>query len=266
MDPLTSPHLSRLQEAVAEAYEVFGRGRVSAGLEVCQCPVCMTEDTRQAIIATRNDALPVALICEYSNSAHGVPCNLSDLKLLLPRYLDLMAQDEMVDDIGVGTELCRFGDALRQHPDLYAPRERAVLDDWARAALMHFAWAEACDEPLTSPFHLFEVLICGGWDVDVVTGALEAAFEDPETGAITRGQFAGILTRNLIQHPPEMGVDWFALGYVGAQTRRRVAGWLNDCAARVSMDGAPLDYAEALDLFHRLAGHFNADHFPAHRT
>ena len=95
--PLITPFAEPLNAAVEALYASFGEGHVSAQLEVCLCPVCMTEETRQQIIATPSRALTPALIAEYSNSAHGVPRDSDDLRLLLPRYLDLIAQDEMVD-------------------------------------------------------------------------------------------------------------------------------------------------------------------------
>ncbi len=55
---------TELMRAVEAAYDVFGRGHVSGQLEVCLCPVCMTEEARAAIIATRNDRLSVAQICD----------------------------------------------------------------------------------------------------------------------------------------------------------------------------------------------------------
>lgn len=45
----------------------------------------MTEEIGEAVIAIPTDALPIALIREYSNSAQGAPRLLDDLKLLLPR-------------------------------------------------------------------------------------------------------------------------------------------------------------------------------------
>lgn len=232
MDALTaSPFEDKLRTCVEAAYDAFGRGQVSRTLEVCQCPVCMTDETRAEITATSNDALSVALIAEYSNSAHGVPQALEDLRLLLPRYLDLMAQDEMVDHIGVGTELHRFGQAQAQHPDLFSASERAVLDDWARAMMWQFAWADTQEEgALHTPGGLFETLLCGGWSVPVVTGALEDVFADPALGTPSLRVFAGMVLHRAIKRHGRLAPDWFALRYCSEAVRQEVAAWLNALA------------------------------------
>ena len=55
--PVTGgPYKAELLRAVEAAYDAFGRGHVSAQLEVCLCPVCMSEAARAA---TRNCERPV---------------------------------------------------------------------------------------------------------------------------------------------------------------------------------------------------------------
>ncbi|MEL7388393.1 MAG: hypothetical protein AAFN76_01320, partial [Pseudomonadota bacterium] len=73
-----SPHAMRLKRAVRTAYLRFGRRYVSRDLEVSLGPIDMTPEIRDQIVGTRNDALPVELIREYTNSTHGVPANLAD--------------------------------------------------------------------------------------------------------------------------------------------------------------------------------------------
>lgn len=264
MDALASPYWPGLKTAVDAAYDAFGREPITAPLDVCLCPVCMTEETRGKIIGTRNDALPEDLIQEYSNSAHGVPVDLDNLRLLLPRYLELMAEDAQVDHIGVGTELSRFGDALRAHPTLFSPTERAALDTWARAMIWQFAWLDTTEEgAVLTPFHLVEVLICGGWAVSVVTDALEAVFKDDEIGVKTLQAFAAaVMSRPLRKHD-RLGVDWFALQYTSDAVRHEVADWLNTLAGSewvldLASDPDVADTWGSLQGFAWAAGTFDA--------
>lgn len=188
-----SPHHAALAEAVAALYALAPE-RVSAGLEVCLCPVCMTAETRAAIIATPPRDLPPELIRDYSNSAHGVPRNRDDLRSLLPRYLDLLAQDQMVDALGVSTELLPFGQARAEDTALFPPAWQAALCAWARAAIAHFAHLEATGQDHDMPLaHLTEVLLVGGWPEAEVFAALEASFAAPEAGpAALAGFLAGM--------------------------------------------------------------------------
>lgn len=228
MDALVTPYGAALDEAVEAVYAVFGAGHVSTALETCACPVCMTEHTRQQIIATPTRLLSEGLIAAYSNSAHGVPDNLDDLRLMLPRYLELIAQDQMVDHVGVGTELLRFGDAVRRDPAVYTSAQWAALNTWARLVILHFAHAEAReDDNLHSPYGLFDTLLCGGWDVDVITAAFDEAFAAPQTGALTLLQFCRMMARHLLHKAEGVGVDWFGVRYVSPKVRAGVADWLN---------------------------------------
>ncbi len=261
------PYKAELLRAVEAAYDAFGRGHVSAQLEVCLCPVCMTEAARKAIIATRNDRLSVAQVRDYSHSAHGVPADPGDLRLILPRYLEIMAEDALVDDIGVGTELLRFGDAVRANPALFTLGERAVLDAWARAMMWHFAWADTTEEgAVYTPSALLETLLCGGWAPEVLTGALDAIFDHPELsrpGLLALG--AAVMRRPRRKHG-KLAPDWFALRYCGAAERGGLIAWLNVVAAsdRV-LDLATGDGEAALwaESFAASAGQFDAALLPA---
>jgi hypothetical protein len=150
--------------------------RVGSGLEVCHCPVCMTEETRQAIIATPVRALSADLIREYSNSAHGVPTDLDDLRALLPRYLELLAAGEAVDYNEVGCALQRFGDANAALPDLWDAQERALLALYARRVLAQAIAGHETAAPATGcPVEMAVILAVGGWPPADLTEALDAA-------------------------------------------------------------------------------------------
>jgi hypothetical protein len=269
VDALKTPYAAPLKDAVARGYELFSPYKIASTLETCACPVCMTEDLRLEIIATPIADMPQELIQQYSNSAHGVAQNLDDMKAILPRYLDLMAQDEEVDFTGVGTELHRFGDAVRAGGFLSAD-ETALYHDWARLMILHFGWAEAQEyENLACPSYLLELLSCGGVAVEVLLGALEELFDLPEIGAVAFGQFCNDLTHSLRHRAPRVGVDLYAMGYAAASDRQAVADWLNSVPfmARI-MDAADAQPSSetslAVQIMFDLHGRFDATAFPDH--
>jgi hypothetical protein len=228
---IVTPHTPKLEAAVARLYQVFGTGHVSRQLEVCQCPVCMQDATRLQIIQTRTDEMPIDLIRAYTNSAHGVPTIEDDLRLLLPRYLDWISRDEMVDDIGVGTELLRFGDAKRALPDFLTAPQQAALDDWAVQVLWHFATADVHEmENLHTPQGLMETLLAGGWDVGLITRTLERIMSNAGIGQGATGVFLAMNQRELKTQKDAPKLDWFAIRYVDDATRTGLADWLNGAA------------------------------------
>jgi hypothetical protein len=72
---------------------VFGRYRIGNTLEVCHCPVCMTEEAERRLLATPLADIPATLLAEYTNSAHGYDDGriADELRYLLPRYFELIA-------------------------------------------------------------------------------------------------------------------------------------------------------------------------------
>ncbi len=285
MDSLTPGTEAGLRDAVEAVYHAFDAERVPPGLEVCQCPVCMTETTRREIIATPVRDLSAELVCEYTNSAHGVPSNPDDLRALLPRYLELIAEDVAVDGNQVGVDLQRFGEGLGVYPNLYSPEQRKVLDDWAGWALRAAAEreregpADSTDRLLgrgvTYPlFWLVEVLICGGWPVPVVTGHVDALFADPEAGPAALAAFLTAMTCELIRRDDRVAPDWYAMARVSDAVRAEVAAWLNgaDFAQRLyeaatspaEVPGYP-DAAGLAEQVLTMSGQFDADLFPRGR-
>lgn len=174
------PYGADLLLAAEQLYDAFGRDHVSGDLEVCHCPVCMSEETRAKIIATRNDALPV----------------------------ELVADAEKVDDLLVDTGLLRFGDATRQHWDLFDATQRAALDNWARLMILHIAWVAYQGASGSGPFCVTEVLLAGGWPFAVVTTALEDAFADPQIGSTSLHAFAGAVMTGRSGTSSRVKVDW----------------------------------------------------------
>ena len=242
------PHEPALRDAVERCHAAIGRDRVSSALEACLCPVCMTEEVRARIVATPRRAMPIELIREYSNSAHGVPQGTDDLLVLPPRYLELIAEGHDVDHVGIGTELSRLGDALRVEPGLLTAAQRAALDAWMRALVRHVAWTDAhrrggprdcpwCDGPRTTSY-LVPMLACGGWPATDVLAALGEAFADPEAGVGATGCFAQGAWGELV---------------IGTGPARAIAGCRGDVPRDEQAAAARDPASTALDLEWRVA-------------
>lgn len=265
-----TPHAAALRAAVEAAYALVP-DRVSPGLEVCSCPVCMTDATRRAIIATPVRALSVDLIAEYTNSAHGVPDCLDDLAALLPRYLELLAQgDEVEHGGGVGVELARFGDARRVGRGFPATALARVWDDWARAMILQAGTAEAQGAEVARPtLYLTEMLICGGTPVPVVTAALDGLFADPDAGGQALRHYLAALGRAWNGRI----LNLHGLSRVPADDRGTLADWLNalltgpdalDLVTGAEPPDMPHWRAEAMTAV-GLGGTLDASRFPAWR-
>ena len=253
-----------LTAAVEHVYAVFGEAPLSQGLEVCTCPVCMSEDTLARIAGELPRNLSPDLIQEYSNSAHGVPGNLDDLKLLFPRYLDLLARGEPVDDLSIGTELARFGAALRAYPDFYTEGEERARLAWMRAYI-------AAGAPGLGLSGALETLVCGGFKVAALGAALIDVF-DGRHGDRHLAEFARDVTGpETLRWNARGGVtlDYFGIGYADPSEREALANWLN-CGAlaerllRASDAPLPADDASAIDRLLGLTGQISATALPNH--
>jgi hypothetical protein len=215
---------TRLDLALDALYRA-GPAQLSPWLEVCQCNCCMDEPTRKTMIATPVRQLSVELIKEYSNSAHGVPADLDDLRAVLPRYLELILHDEMVDYNGVGTELARFGDARAENRGFPSKADDEVLDTCARLLILLVGLRTAANEDLLySPVQLMEIFLVGGWSVATITNALDGLFAESEAGRAALTGFLNELGHRLRHSSLEL---W------GLTHRRKdawpaLARWLND--------------------------------------
>ena len=224
-----TPYYAALRDSVEAAYAAAPE-RVSAGLEVCDCPVCITEEVRQEMIATPCRELKGWLIAEYSNSAHGVPSKLDDLAALLPRYLDLMAEGAETDSLGIGVELTRFGGAVAVSEGAFPPLKlRAAYHAWAELMVLHGGWLRAMSGPREgvgedrlSPFYLFQAIAAGGVPTEVVTGAADSLFADPEVGRVAKMQFFAAVGHAWNGRR----FDLYAVKYIMEDRRAAVADWL----------------------------------------
>jgi hypothetical protein len=104
---------AKLEAIVEDAYRVFSRYPCAGSFVVCHCPSCMTEETEAELVRTPLRAIPSGLLAEYTNSAHGWDDDmiLADMLYLLPRYLDLIAADDIPSQLGLAQCLNRLGSA-----------------------------------------------------------------------------------------------------------------------------------------------------------
>jgi hypothetical protein len=139
----------QLKILVEEAYDLFGRFQPLRLMQVCLCNVCMTAEQQQELSTTPLRQIPVGLIREYSNSAHEIPKNTDELKYILPRYLELIAEGICPHPFAWELCLSRFGDARKMdtktrdlHRDLQSNRRtRAGANVPSRPI---FSQEEAC--------------------------------------------------------------------------------------------------------------------------
>ncbi len=141
-----TPLTPQLQECVQEAYRLFARYRIGRRLTVCHCPCCMSEETETALVETPLREIPARLLSEYTNSAHGWDEAgeteiARDMRFFLPRYLQLIAQDDAPCYMGLEMCLRRLGYA---HWRQNWPNEEVELLSAFFDALVR-AWAVRLD-------------------------------------------------------------------------------------------------------------------------
>lgn len=100
-----------LRSIVEEAYRVFGGYRLAGPLTVCHCNVCMTREIERELIETPLREIPSNLLAEYTNSAHDWDDGpvAREMRYFLPRYLELIANYDPPDHIGLDICLRRIG-------------------------------------------------------------------------------------------------------------------------------------------------------------
>ena len=125
-----------LRDAVEEAYRVFPALPLVAPIGVCTCNCCVSPDHEKAMASTPRRKLPLFLIKEFNNSAHGRDDDL--LRHFLPRMCELAAEganvcslDETLGfkGLGAGTERVPYASYRANWPTA----EIAALDAFYRA-------------------------------------------------------------------------------------------------------------------------------------
>ncbi len=218
-----TPFLSDLNASVQALYRL-APSHVPPTLMVCHCPVCMTHETLAQILASPVQDLHPELIRQYSNSAHGDPTDPADLNALLPRYLDLIAQDIEVDRNSVGADLKRFGDARGTLAGFPAPGMAEEMDRYARALILHFGTLQARDEDLCeTPWMLLEVLLIGGWPFATLATALEELFRLPDIGRPALVEFLADIGGSV----RDGRIELWALSRYRTEVAADLAAWLD---------------------------------------
>ena len=163
----------------------------------------MSPKARAKMIATPCDAMPAWLIREYTHSTHDIPGDLADLRALLPRYMELLASGEPVDDFRAVSELRRFGAAIAGHPDFESPEQQAAYELWAMALLR--AWPVAADPDASEADLLYPLvlLLAGGIRAEAILTGVEDLFDEPATvGAFSEALLRSFGGVDLLDLPP----------------------------------------------------------------
>jgi len=266
-DPLCT-ETSRVA-AVARLWQVFGRRRVSGAVQVCTCPVCMTAEDLARLKAIPAPDLPVGLIREYTASAHGVPDPPDDLKVLLPRYLELLSAGVCCDVLSLDCDLRRFGAAMRALPGVFSAAERAALDGWLAAETGVMARA-----PEPRPLSLMNLALSGPWPAATVLAAIGAALGG--SSPLVLAALARELLPEVRWRHDRVTLDLMALETLTDPERMEVADWLNSEALQLRLLAAGealadaglsphTEAAVALESLFELTGRFDAALFPRRR-
>lgn len=201
---------TRLLATVDAAYRTFARYGPLRHLTLCLCNCCATPEDRQKLINTPLRQIPSALLAEYTNSAHGVPPDTDELKYFLPRYFELISDDDSPDHGPSAHVLQRLGDMIRADPMALDPQERQVCADWMAAYIQCLIRSEGSGEDrvdcLTS---CFETMFAAGFSADLVMAAYLSGFRQPGYGPKAAGAFAqGLMTSHVNYGRP---LDLYAL-------------------------------------------------------
>jgi hypothetical protein len=125
-----------LQRLIEDAYRLFGAYTLKDTLTACHCNCCMSEANAHLLIKTPLRDIPSPLLAEYTNSAHDWDDGpvARQMRYFLPRYLELIANDDPPDTMGLDICLRRLGQAgwRSKWPD----REVALLDRFFEAFLV----------------------------------------------------------------------------------------------------------------------------------
>jgi hypothetical protein len=125
--PRDDPMIPALRAVIDEAYLVFADYGIGDDLVVYQSDVCMSVETKRALLRTPLAEIPAEILAEYTNSAHGWDDRVADeIRYFLPRYLELIAQDDPPDSMGMDICLRRLADV--DWRKTWPEREAGVLD------------------------------------------------------------------------------------------------------------------------------------------
>ena len=92
-----------LRAVVEDGYEIFGDHRIRHSLTVCHCNSCMSVEHERELLKTPLRDIPAALLAEYTGSAHSWDDGpvAREMRYFLPRYFELIAQNDPPDNCGI---------------------------------------------------------------------------------------------------------------------------------------------------------------------
>lgn len=87
---------AELLTAIAHAYRAFDKYRLIGAIDVCQCELCLGNDSERRLLNTPLAAIDAELLACYSHAAKPAdPISISlALRYFLPRYFELIAKNE----------------------------------------------------------------------------------------------------------------------------------------------------------------------------
>lgn len=251
-----------LRDAVEQAYRVFQEARLTPPIGVCRCNVCVSEEHEKAMAATPRRQLPLFLIKEFTNSAHGRNDDL--LRHFLPRMFELIAEGANVCSmdgalgfrgLGAGTARVPYANYRTNWP----PAEIAAIDAFYRALFRgalaarpaDFLFDDGAQGLGEADIHwTLETIAAGGGDI-----AALLAIWDADHARLASLQLASIVCSphlSIWSHGKSPRV--FALLHDDApETTHLVANWLKAPRHGERFDKAMLDEpdAKAFELLSR---------------
>jgi hypothetical protein len=178
------PNLTpRLSDAVARAYDVFGKYKLSGTIVHCDCSVCMSADVARQLSSLPLSEINASLLAEYTNSAHGYDTETiePEFKHFLPRYLDLIANCDPPSHIGLETCLVRLQGYRERWPKAEIEAVDAFFDAFVAASVDQLRLLE-WPVGLRLDFDMGEVLgmvVLAGGDLERVLAVFDAS-PDPQ--------------------------------------------------------------------------------------
>ncbi len=246
VEPNATP---RLEAAVAHAYDVFARYRLSSTIIHCDCPVCMTAETAAQLSTLSLTDIPAALLGEYTNSAHGMDDAIApEFKHFLPRYLDLIAHCDPPSPLGLETVLTRLEGYRASWPSDEVAAIDGFFDAFVEASLAQLYLLE-WPVGYRLGYDMGEVLgmvILAGGDLHRVLAVFDQA-PDPDAAVHMASMRGNVAVRD--------GFATFENAHYDAypEAARSVGAWLmRDCvSARIAKARATLQDPKYDGLFER---------------
>jgi hypothetical protein len=106
------PMDGKLAAAIEAAYATFSKYQLNGALSVCRCPVCVDGETERLLLTTPLRSISSALLAQYTHSSHAWDDQVAgQFRYFLPRYFELIAQDDPPTLIAAETSLDRLSNA-----------------------------------------------------------------------------------------------------------------------------------------------------------